>query len=93
MTRGIAWDHLPTPYNRFDKDRKDGNELDKLNDRNQTEFSVNTNGQEFQEQIVASEIVIERNREQYLKEWKEIGTRVAFGTLCGTITGLVFSTG
>lgn len=68
MPRGIPWDDLPTPFNRY-KDRNVIHEPPKVIKARDAE-NINV-----------------------VEDVKEISKRVAFGLICGGLTGLVFGTG
>ena len=77
MPRGIAWENLPTPSERFNPKRK----LETKNELPTTEFTL------------TEENLQERNIDTYMKEVKNIASRGLFGFLSGALTGGVFGTG
>ena len=78
MPRGIAWENLPTPSERFNPKRK----LESKTDLSGPEFTMvdDTGGQE-------------KGFDAYAKEAKNIASRGLFGFLSGALTGAVFGTG
>ena len=86
MPRGIAWDDLPTPYNRFDKNRRIQPTTAPVPTPN-PEFTVIGDGNE-----PPVELTSEEKMKQFMGNSKSVGLRVAFGLVCGSITGMVFGT-
>lgn len=80
MPRGIAWDYLPSPFNRFRGNRNEVKNY--MNYYLEPSDSEGNSGRLFD--------TVEDN--SILKDMKEIGKSIAFGGVVGSLTGLMFGT-
>jgi len=82
MPRGIAWDYLPNPFNRY-RGQRNNDSKTYMNYYIPPVIDDPTNAS-------SNDNLIEEN--SVLKDMKEIGKTIGFGIVVGSLTGLMFGT-